>query len=172
MRIFTLYHRLAVPAVLVVITLYLALANYQAMPEQIPTHFNTAGLPDEWGDKTILGIFSLPLLQITLYAILSGLALVFTRRKDIRDIINIPNRDKLSSEQLEKIRAIIVDGMTVLNLIAATMLFYIQFGMIQVARGNWIGIGPYVWLFTVSTVAACGWMLYRIYVVRKEPQVG
>ncbi|MDO7788969.1 DUF1648 domain-containing protein [Desulforamulus aquiferis] len=167
MQRINLTHRLAIPAVLVLVTLYMAVTNYPTMPEQIPTHFNTAGIPDTWGAKSFSGVFSLPFLQITLYGILSGLTLVFTRRKDIRDIINIPNRDKLSTEQLEKVRAIIVDGMTVLNLQASTMLFYIQLGMVQVVRGNWSGIGPFVWLFTVIIVATCAWMLYRIYIIRK-----
>lgn len=167
MQKISLTHRLAVPAVLVLLTLYMAVANYPTMPEQIPTHFNNSGIPDIWGPKSFSGVFSLPFLQITLYGILSGLALLFTRRKDIRDIINIPNRDKLSTEQLEKIRAIIIDGMTVLNLLACTMLFYIQLGMVQVVRGNWSGIGPFVWIFTVIIVATCAWMLYRIFVIRK-----
>ncbi|MCL5781605.1 MAG: DUF1648 domain-containing protein [Firmicutes bacterium] len=167
MRKIGLTHRLALPGALVVLTAYLAVVNYPTLPEQIPTHFGSSGTPDSWGRKTFSGVFSLPFLQITLYAVLSGLVTVFTRRRDIRNMINLPKRDQLTEGQLEKIRSIIVDGMSLLNLVTCAMLFYIQYGTFQIVRGAWAGLGPFIWLFTVFILATSAWMLYRIFLARK-----
>ncbi|MEW6698011.1 MAG: DUF1648 domain-containing protein [Bacillota bacterium] len=167
MRKIGLTHRLALPGVLVILTVYLAVVNYPTLPELIPTHFNSSGTPDNWGRKTFTSVFSLPFLQATLYGVLSGLVTVFTRRPDIRNMINLPKRDQLTAEQLEKIRTIIVDGMSVLNLATCAMLFFIQYGTFQIVRGAWTSLGPFIWLFTVFILATSAWMLYRIFLARK-----
>lgn len=163
----SLTNRLALPAVFVVITVYLAIINYPTLPEKIPTHFSSSGMPDSWGLKTFTSVFSLPFLQISLYGILSGLIVLFTRRQDIRDIINLPKRDQLTKDQLEKIRVIIIDGMSLLNITTVIMLFYIQYGTFQIMLKKWAGLGPFVWLFTVLIVGISAWMLYRIFLARK-----
>lgn len=160
-------HRLAVPGILVLVTLYLAISNYPTLPEQIPTHFNASGTPDSWGKTTFSSIFSLPILQISLYGLLSGLIYLFTTRQDIRPMINLPNRDKLTDEQVEHIRLAVVNGMSLLNLVTCTMLFYIQFGTFQIVKGLWSGLGSFVWLFTILIVGIAGWMLYQLFILRK-----
>ncbi len=163
----TIRHRLAVPGILVLITLYLAIHHYPTLPEQIPTHFNASGAPDSWGKTSFSSIFSLPLLQIALYALLSGLIYLFTTRRDIRPMINLPNRDKLTDGQVEGIRMAIVNGMSWLNVVTCTMLFYIQFGTFQIVKGVWSGLGSFVWLFTILIVGIAGWMLYQLFILRK-----
>lgn len=162
-----LKHRLLLPGVIVVVTLYLAITNYPTLPEQIPTHFNASGEPDGWGKTSFSSIFSLPLLQLTLYGIFSGLLYLFSTRQDIRPMINLPNRDQLTTEQVERIRRIIVNGMSGLNLVTCLMLFYIQFGTFQVVKGQWSGLGSFVWLFTLLIVGTAGWMLYQLFILRK-----
>lgn len=163
-----LLHRLALPAIFVLVTVYMAIINYPTLPAKIPTHFGPSGAPDSWGNLSFSGFFSLPFLQVVLYALLAGLTLVFSRRRDIRDIINLPGKDKLSGEQLEKIRSIMIDGMSLLNLLTCTMLFYIQLGTIKIVRDQWSSLGPVVWIFTLSIVGTSAWMLYRIFIVRKQ----
>jgi len=162
-----LTHRLALPGVLVLVTVYLAVTNYPGLPELIPTHFGPNGTPDSWGKKSFFNIFSLPILQFSLYALLAALTVIFSKRQNIRDMINLPGRDKLTAEQLEQIRTIIVDGISLLNLFTTTMLFYIQFGMFKIAYHRWSDLGPTVWVFTILIVMSAGWMLYRIFQVRK-----
>lgn len=162
-----LKHRLLLPGILVVVTLYLAITNYPTLPEQIPTHFNASGKPDDWGKTSFSSIFSLPLLQLSLYGLFAGLLYLFSTRPDIRPMINLPNRDKLTTEQMELIRRVIVNGMSWLNLVTCTMLFYIQFGTFQIVQGQWSGLGSFVWLFTILIVGIAGWMLYQLFILRK-----
>ena len=168
MRNIPLTHRLAVPAVFVLVTLYMAVANYPTLPEKIPTHFNGSGFPDAWGNLSFSNFFSLPFLQVVLYVVLAGLTWVFTKRGDIRNIINLPGKDKLTGEQLEKIRRVIINGMSLLNLFTCAILFYIQLGTIKIVRSQWAGLGPASWLFAVLIVGTCAWMLYRIFTLRKQ----
>lgn len=159
--------RLFLPGIIVVITLYMAIANYPSLPEQIPTHFDSAGTPDAWGKISFSNIFSLPILQISLYALLSGLIYLFTTRQDIRPMINLPNRDELTDEQVAGIRRAVVNGLSLINLVTCTMLFYIQFGTFQIVKGYWSGLGSFVWLFTLLIVGISGWMLYQLFILRK-----
>jgi uncharacterized membrane protein len=45
--------------------IYYAFIMYQQLPEQIPTHFNSHGEPDDWGSKA--SIFMFPVIAIFIF---------------------------------------------------------------------------------------------------------
>jgi hypothetical protein len=49
------------------------LLEYPGLPDQIPHHYNGAGVPDAWGPKGLF--FLLPVLALVQYGLLSGVSL-------------------------------------------------------------------------------------------------
>ncbi len=53
-------------ALFVIWMIVILIADYPSIPERVPTHFNAAGRPDDWGSKASMLI--LPVVSIVLYA--------------------------------------------------------------------------------------------------------
>lgn len=60
------------PVAIIIINLIMILANYQGLPEKIPTHFNAAGQPDSWTDKGLLPALSVVIIQSALTLLMYG----------------------------------------------------------------------------------------------------
>ena len=54
------------PVAMIIISLIMVLANYQSLPDKIPTHFNAAGQPDSWTDKGYLPALTVVIIQSVL----------------------------------------------------------------------------------------------------------
>jgi uncharacterized membrane protein len=79
------------------LTLLLALFIYSAaawpgLPERIPEHFNVAGTPDRWGNRSLVSWFAVPLIALLLSAAIIALARIIPRKPAI---LNLPDKKKL-----------------------------------------------------------------------------
>lgn len=71
-----------------------ALASYDALPRRLPLHFDAAGQPDRWADKSWSSWLALPLVAAGLTALLylaSGLV-ALARRKP--GLLSLPQKEK------------------------------------------------------------------------------
>jgi uncharacterized membrane protein len=69
--------------VLIVLMVGFALAVYGRLPEQVPTHFDLSGEPDDWMDR-FPGAFLLPAIAAGIYALLFALRRIDPRREHYR----------------------------------------------------------------------------------------
>ncbi|MFG0328563.1 MAG: DUF1648 domain-containing protein [Phycisphaerales bacterium] len=61
---------------------YLA-QNYDALPEQIPIHFDLSGTPDRWAGKSIWSVGFLPFMAFFLAALMSGVTWMVAHAKRV-----------------------------------------------------------------------------------------
>ena len=69
--------------VLIVLMVGFALAVYGRLPEQVPTHFDLSGEPDDWMDR-FPGAFLLPAIAAGIYVLLFALRQIDPRREHYR----------------------------------------------------------------------------------------
>ncbi len=70
-----------------------AVAWWPEIPQRFPIHFNLAGTPDGWANKSILGWFGLPALSLAMAAFLLGIGWCIgwmTRTSPM--LINVPRK--------------------------------------------------------------------------------
>jgi len=70
-----------------------ALWAWPQLPERIPTHFGADGLPDGWGERTLLSWFLLPLIAVALTLAMYGFRAVMPRHPGW---VNLPDQRRLS----------------------------------------------------------------------------
>lgn len=130
------------PVVALILIWALALWLWPDLPERIPLHFDGAGRPDRFGDKTLLSWFGLPTLA-TVFALVFAFVLppwiVSLARRNSK-YLNVPDRaqfEKLPPEA--RVRATRpVTSMLIVLATEITLLFgVIQYGTARVASGAW-----------------------------------
>ncbi len=116
--------------------LVIALSNYSALPETIPTHFGVTGAPDAYGAKATFLIF--PAVGTILLALL-------TAAPFFPQLINVPGQRTPGN-----IRAAI-GMMRILKLETMALFAFLAWGMMETAFGRAAGVG-YVPLLFVGIV--------------------
>lgn len=104
--------------------------HYPQLPDQIPIHFNAAGDPDSYGDKKMIMI--LPILSIIMVL---GLNMLSKIPHTYNYLVSITEEN--AHDQYQKASRM----MRAINAIIAGMFSYILWASIQVALGNWTGLG-------------------------------
>ncbi len=71
-----------------------ALSWWPQLPERIPIHFNAAGEPDRWVDRSMGAWFLAPVIMVALCVLLGGIARWIARLAvDTPALLNIPRKD-------------------------------------------------------------------------------
>jgi len=159
-----------IPLFLLVLTLYLALSNYAALPDSIPTHFNAQGIADDWGSKdTILIILG---LNAFIYVLLTAINIGFAVVRDPRVLINLPARWKarLSDTQIEQLRVILNRCLLLLKILMQGLLGYIVYITIEIALGRAASLGAAFFLLMLGIAAVVGLMLWQALRLTRTPR--
>lgn len=128
-----------------VLTVALPILFWNKIPEQIPSHFNGAGVADNWSDKS-----SIVLLFFAVFMLmgLTSIAVYFVKS----------NMDsKYSSDGQRSQMHIVYSMLTIMNLILMIMFAYIMFCcMTCKSLGVW-----FLPVFLVGTAAPIVYMIYK-----------
>lgn len=83
----------ALNALVVLGTFAAAILGHQRQPARVPVHFDLAGFPDRWADKSWGNTLTVPLMCLAITALLYGSAQVvgWTRRHP--RLLNLPNKE-------------------------------------------------------------------------------
>ena len=133
----------------VVAMVVITAVNFHGLPAQIPTHFNGAGLPDDYSGKGM--IWLLPGIAVILF---SGLMLL----NRFPFIFNFPVN--ITPENAERLYRHACRSMRMMNLLLVTMFFYLTWQSIAVAKGISAGLG--IWFVPVNVGAI---LLVSVYMV-------
>lgn len=161
-----------IPLVCILLALIYTFSSYPQLPEQIPSHFNAAGLPDSWSDKNIVTIFLAPLIGLFSYlslALLNYFLIILP--DDPGKFINLPAKRKeaLGHIGLEKIRSFMARCVWLLNTIVSVMMAYLTYGSINIALGQQTTLGYVIWLLLLLLLALCFIMVIRLVQLSTPP---
>ncbi len=124
---------------------------YSELPDEIPIHFGFLGEPDRFGDKSIIWI--LPIIGIGMYV---GLRIVARYPHKHNYLVEITEAN--AENQYRNGRKLVLTTLTFIIL----AFLYITFGVIQVAFGNWEGLGNFFLpIFLVAQAAILIYFLMR-----------
>lgn len=138
---------------LVVVVLLIALPAfyYNQLPDRIPIHFDGAGNPDSYGNKSM--IWLLPVIGLVLSMILfqvSKYPHTFNYLKPITEE-NARYQYQIASQL-----------MRVLNLITSSIFCYITWQTIQVGLGNATGLGKlFLFVSLAAMFGAMGFYMFK-----------
>ena len=140
---------------LVVLAFYIALSNYSALPDTIPTHFDANGNPDDWGGKGT--IILLPIINAVSFLFLTLFCFWFAIVDDPRRFINLPSGRKateaLTEVQAENLRVFVNRSLFILKILTLGLLTYLTWQMVEVALGKASDIGLFLWLFCRGNIS-------------------
>ena len=70
-----------------------AFAWWSSIPQRFPMHFNFAGEPDGWAQKSVLSWFGLPALSLGMSALLLGIGwMIASMTRTSPSLINVPRK--------------------------------------------------------------------------------
>jgi uncharacterized membrane protein len=147
---------------LVFMIFYLTFSNYFSLPDRIPTHFDIHGLPDGWGNKNEILIY--PIAGFAVLALITGISLALAVTKNPKSLINLPSRtkDKLSEEQAERLRIILVRCLVFLKILILGQTLYLLYGNIETALGRSPGLGDIgIFVFITAILCVVFYMVYK-----------
>ena len=133
----------------VVVMIVITAINYKGLPDQVPTHFNASGIPNDFSGKAM--IWLLPGIATILYAGLLQL-------NRFPFIFNFPVN--ITEENAERLYRHACRSMRVLNLLLVIMFLYLTWQSIAVAKGQSPGLG--IWFVPVNTIAILIFTIYMI----------
>ncbi len=160
--------------VVVVLIWIVAIQEWQNLPHKFPMHFDWAGKPDSFVDKSIVAWFLLPAFSTMLNLGLS-LLLPMVRWMAIKhpEFVNMPRKEQwLQLDLPARLRTLepVCGALQGLQLSIIALFLFIVIGCAKVASGQWtlLPIWPmFVFLATIS--ASVAWLMFRSYtVVQKE----
>jgi uncharacterized membrane protein len=154
-------HLELIPLFLLVITFYLAWANYASLPDTIPTHFNAQGLPDEWAGKK--SIFAFPGFSAFMYLSLTSFNIWLALTKNPRRYINLPKKrlENLTDAQAKKLLIFLNRCLFVLKTFFQGLAIYLVYVTIEVAHGRAAGLGFPFYLIIAVIIGVVIFMLWQ-----------
>jgi len=142
----------------IIINLIILIKFFSMLPNTIPTHFDAAGTPDNWGSKGALLI--LPIVAFVLYALLTLLSRfphIYNYLTEITD---------------ENAKAQYHNARTLMICLKTEIIFtfsYIQWLTIAVALGKANGLGPaFIIIFLAAIFGTIGYYIYRSIKLKKK----
>lgn len=148
----TLFRKLQKLSLLIgAMTIAVPILFWNRIPEQIPLHYNSSGLVDNWSDKSSLVLL---FLAIVLLMGMMSIAVYFVKT----------NMDSKYSSNCERSEMNIVYPMLiVMNLVLQIMFAYIMFCVTTCRR-----LGPlFLPIFLIGTFAPIAYMIYKCGRVRE-----
>jgi uncharacterized membrane protein len=150
-----------IPLFLLLITFYLAWANYASLPDTIPTHFNAQGLPDEWGSRQ--SIFAFPAFGAFMYLLLTAFNIWLALVKNPKRYINLPKKrlENLTDAQAEKLLIFLNRCLFVMKLFLQGLALYLVYVTIEVAHGRVAGLGFPFYLILAAIIGVVIFMVWQ-----------
>ncbi|MFC2073105.1 DUF1648 domain-containing protein [Chloroflexota bacterium] len=150
-----------IPLLLLVLTFYVALSNYLALPDTIPIDFNIRGIPDEWVNKNL--IFLYPGLSTFIYLLFTSINIWFAVTKDPKSLINLPTKWKasLSDLQTEKLRVVLNRCLFIMKVLVQSLSTYLLYISIEIALGRASNLGTLFALLILAIFTITGLMVWR-----------
>jgi len=127
---------------------------YNALPDEIPRHYNFKGEPDAWGNKS--SIWTMPMIGILLFVLLFFI-------NKIPHQFNYPMKITMDNAEMEYRRA--TRMVRYINLGIALLFLYITWKTIQTALGNSEGLGSS--LIIIIFLAVAGLLGYAVEKTKK-----
>lgn len=103
-------------------SLFYLIKNYSILPNEVPVHFNFAGMPDRMSYKAIL--FSIPLLNVIIAIGFLFLA-KYPHKFNYPFAISVKNAEAIYTESIKMLR--------ILGVLISLLLGYITFASISIA---------------------------------------
>ena len=144
--------------------IYIPLANYDALPDRYPTHFNLAGEPDSWDSKSISTLLMGPGIVAATTLIMLPVTLWIAYVRDPRKIINGP-KEKVKNMPLERaelIRKITVFHLLLIMLLISVMMLVISVESVLIAMGKQAAMGPAILITTIFLLADSVYMTVKL----------
>lgn len=139
---------------LILVSFMLPVAFWSSLPDRVPQHFNILGEPDGWGGKG--NIFIAPVIGLIVYGIISLVSGSM--------IANYPFA--ITEENAERQYAIARAFGTAFKVWAAATLTWIEWMMIQIARGNAHGFGVFAAIIPGVMVTIIATYLVKAFLAR------
>jgi uncharacterized membrane protein len=154
---------------LVIITFYIALSDYSALPDTIPTHFNAQGIPNDWSSKRTIFIF--PILNAVFFLSLTFFNFWFAIVDDPKRFINLPRKRKeaMTKEQAETLRIFLNRCLFILKIIMLGLFTYLTWQTIEIALGRASSLGSFFWLLIGALLVLTGYMVWKSFRLTKTP---
>ena len=146
--------------ILLVFIWFVAISSYGGLPARIPTHFNFAGKPDAWGNKSIFSFFLLPAVQTVLVVLILWL-------RKYPYLYNFPHKGEVRKwpEQYSRpVYGFLKKFMLILAFLLNVMFIYIQFITINSARIGELGglAGPILILLIIIWIPLLVYLIIKI----------
>jgi uncharacterized membrane protein len=153
----------ALPLFMIILIFYIILSNLGNLPETIPTHFNSAGLPDGWGNK--YEIFVYAGVGLFFYVFITGVSVAMAIVRNPTSFINLPGKtkDSLSSDQADKLRIFLVQYLFLLKTLILGLNVYLAHSNIEVVFQHIDSIGYWPMFFVAAIAAVTVFMVYKSY---------
>jgi uncharacterized membrane protein len=127
------------------------LAEWSTLPDLVPVHFNIWGVPDANGSKVILAI--LAFIGLLLYFVLT-----IPQRNPANSNIPFNVTDSNRAEHLLLVQSL----MTILKLEMAFVFSYLDWMIVEIARGHASGIGPWFGIgMIVMVMGTISWYYWQ-----------
>ena len=110
---------------------FLLALNWRSLPEQVPVHFGMSGAPDRWSDPGSLLL--LPCVGVFVFGVMTVVSM-FPGSWNLPANLNEENRSRVFAIGAEMLACVKAQSMS--------LLFWINWRTIAVARGDAAGIGP------------------------------
>ena len=154
-----------------------AVQEWSALPETFPMHFDFAGRPDSFVDKSVVAWFLLPVFASVMNTGLSLLApLIRWMTLQHPEFVNMPRKAlwlKLDSAARLRTLEPVFGAMRVLQLIVMVLFLFIVVSSAKVASGQWSVLPTWpMFSFLAAIGASVVWLLFRsLTAVTKEVRV-
>jgi len=113
------------------------LSHYDALPAKVPVHFNAAGDPDRWTDKSPVSMFLLPVLASVMGGFLGFFSLLVLQAKRSLRYTD----DPAPARAQERFRLAISRFLSGLALLVTAMFAFLGWASVDVARGARTSMG-------------------------------
>lgn len=143
---------------LLLLILFITARHFADLPERVPTHINALGQADRWGARWT--VWLLPGIALLLHALMS-LAQKFPK------MINYPVR--ITPENAQRQYDLARTFLRVIRVAALTMLFFLQWTILQIALGQTDRLGnPLMLLLLPSILMIIPIAVYAALAIRRR----
>ncbi len=154
-----------------------AIEAWPTLPAKFPMHFDFAGRPDSFVDKSMVAWFLLPVFATVMNVGLSLLSpMIQWMALKHPEFVNMPRKEqwlKLDSQARLRTLKPVFGAMRVLQLLVMALFLFIVVSSVKVASGQWSVLPTWpMFLFLAAIGASVAWLLFRsITAVKKEVKV-
>lgn len=127
------------------------LSEWSTLPELVPVHFNIWGVPDGNGSKVVLAV-------IAFVGLLMYFLLTIPQRNPANSNIPFKVTDSNRAEHLLLVQSL----MTVLKFEMGVIFSYLDWMIVEIARGHASGIGPWFGIgLIVMIMGTVSWYYFQ-----------